>query len=416
MTARVEYFASATSRGAGIRVIKLAGGERRQGFAYAGSLDENILAETLDDARDNAKFATSDEHLGLTDPDDVPYSSLDLFKDSLAEVSPEEKIELALRLERAVCEGDQRIIGVESADYADSISASAIVSTSGIRVAECDTSCHLTAFFHSQCRRRHPNRLRFFCGARAERTCCRYCCTRRHPPSNSPARSQETPLTAHGSVARDPWVSAQLLGVIGATLSGDAVIRGRSLFADRMGEQIATELITLIDDPTNPEAFTAGEADGEGLATRQNVLVEGGYLKSFTHNSYTARRCATSSTASAVRGVSSTPGTGCLALSLLPGSLSQEELCQKVGEGVLVQSLFGLHSGVNPVSGDFSCGAEGLVIRNGATAEPLKEFTIASTIQKLLLNIADVGNDLTWLPMRAAGMSLLIEDVTISGD
>ena len=107
---------------------------------------------------------------------------------------------------------------------------------------------------------------------------------------------------------------------------------------------------------------------------------------------------------------------GCLALSLLPGSLSQEELCQKVGEGVLVQSLFGLHSGVNPVSGDFSCGAEGLVIRDGATAEPLKEFTIASTIQKLLLNIADVGNDLTWLPMRAAGMSLLIEDVAISGD
>ena len=411
----VEYFASATSRGAGIRVIKLAGGERRQGFAYAGSLDENILAETLADARDNAKFATSDEHLGLTAPDDVPYSSLDLFKDSLAEVSPEEKIELALRLERAVCEGDQRIIGVESADYADSISASAIVSTSGIRVAECDTSCHLTAFSIANADDDTQTGFGFSVGREPSELAVDIAAQDAIHRATRLLGAKK-PHSQRMAVLLDPWVSAQLLGVVGATLSGDAVIRGRSLFADRLGEQIATELITLIDDPTNPEAFTAGEADGEGLATRQDVLVEGGYLKSFTHNSYTARRCATSSTASAVRGVSSTPGTGCLALSLLPGSLSQEELCQKVGEGVLVQSLFGLHSGVNPVSGDFSCGAEGLVIRDGATAEPLKEFTIASTIQKLLLNIAAVGNDLTWLPMRAAGMSLLIEDVTISGD
>lgn len=411
----VEFFSSATSRGAGIRVVKLEGGERRQGFAYAGSLDEDILAETLADARDNAEFSTPDEHLGLATPDDVAYASLDLFRDSLAEVSPDEKIELALGLERAVREGDPRIIGVESADYADSVSASAIVSTSGIRVAERDTSCHLTAFSIAQTDDDTQTGFGFSVGrepadldldAAAQDAIHR---ATRLLGAKKP-RSQRT------AVLLDPWVSAQLLGVVGGTLSGEAVVKGRSLFADRLGEQIATERITLVDDPTNPEAFTAGEADGEGLAARRNVLVEGGILKSFTHNSYTARRCGTSSTASAVRGVSSTPGAGCLALSLLPGSLSQEDLCRKVGDGMLVQSVFGLHSGVNPVSGDFSCGAEGLHIRDGAAAEPLKEFTIASTIQKLLLNIADIGSDLTWLPMRAAGISLLIEDVTVSGD
>ena len=411
----VESFSSATSRGAGIRVVKLNGGERRQGFAYAGSLDEDILAETLAEARDNAKFATPDEHLGLAAPDDAAYASLDLFRDSLADVSPEEKIDLALRLERAVREGDSRIIGVESADYADSISASAIVSTSGIRVAERDTSCHLTAFSIAQTDDDTQTGFGFSVG--------------REPADlDLDAAAQDAihratrllgavkPRSQRMAVLLDPWVSAQLLGVVGGTLSGEAVIKGRSLFADRLGEQIADEQITLVDDPTNPDAFTAGEADGEGMATRRNVLVDSGSLRGFTHNSYTARRCGTSSTASAVRGVSSTPGAGCLALSLLPGSLSQEELCQKAGNGVLVQSVFGLHSGVNPVSGDFSCGAEGLRIRDGATAEPLKEFTIASTIQKLLLNIADLGNDLTWLPMRAAGVSLLIEDVTVSGD
>lgn len=411
----VEFFSSATSRGAGIRVVKLEGGRRRQGFAYAGSLDEDILAETLADARDNAEFGTPDEHLGLATPDDAAYASLDLFRDSLADISPDKKIELALGLERAVREGDPRIIGVESADYADSVSASAIVSTSGIRVAERDTSCHLTAFSIAQTDDDTQTGFGFSVG--------------REPADlDLDAAAQDAihratrllgakkPHSQRTAVLLDPWVSAQLLGVVGGTLSGEAVIKGRSLFADRLDEQIATERITLVDDPTNPEAFTAGAADGEGLAARRNVLVESGRLKSFTHNSYTARRCGTSSTASAVRGVSSTPGAGCLALSLLPGSLSQEELCRKVGDGVLVQSVFGLHSGVNPVSGDFSCGAEGLHIRNGAAAEPLKEFTIASTIQKLLLNIAEIGSDLTWLPMRAAGISLLIEDVTVSGD
>ncbi|MGB1381285.1 MAG: metallopeptidase TldD-related protein, partial [Ilumatobacteraceae bacterium] len=82
---------------------------------------------------------------------------------------------------------------------------------------------------------------------------------------------------------------------------------------------------------------------------------------------------------------------------------------------LLVQSVSGLHSGVNPISGDFSTGAAGLMIRNGAVAEPVREFTIATTLQRLLLDIIEIGADLRWLPMRAAGMSLVIGDVTVSG-
>jgi len=86
-----------------------------------------------------------------------------------------------------------------------------------------------------------------------------------------------------------------------------------------------------------------------------------------------------------------------------------------VEDGLLVQGVSGLHSGVNPVSGDFSTGAEGLRIRRGALAEPVREFTIASTIQKMLQDVSEVGGDLEWLPMRAAGVSLVIGDVTVSG-
>ena len=115
-------------------------------------------------------------------------------------------------------------------------------------------------------------------------------------------------------------------------------------------------------------------------------------------------------------GYASTPGVGCRALTLTPGELSRDELLAGVERGVLIQSVKGLHSGVNPVSGDFSTGAEGLRIVDGELGEPLREFTIASTLQRLLLDIRVVGNDVDFLPMTAAGLFCLArEGISFSG-
>ncbi len=165
-----------------------------------------------------------------------------------------------------------------------------------------------------------------------------------------------------------------------------------------------------------PSATTsATSTDGEGLATRRNVLVADGRLERFVHNSETARRAGTASTGSAVRGYSSTPGVGARAVKVAPGRLGPSELVAGIDDGLLVQGVSGLHSGVNPVSGDFSTGAEGLRIRGGELAEPVREFTIASTIQKMLQDLAAVGSDVQWLPMRAAGVTLVVGELTVSG-
>jgi len=217
-------------------------------------------------------------------------------------------------------------------------------------------------------------------------------------------------------VVLDPYVTAQFIGIIASTLNGEAVVKGRSLFRDRLGESIASEVVTLIDDPTNPQAYTATEVDGEGLAARPNLLIEAGSLRKFVHSSYSARRAGTVSTGNAVRaGFAGSPGVGALALQLQPGTRSQAEIIAEVGEGVLIQSVSGIHSGVNTVSGDFSTGASGLMIRGGSLAEPVKEFTIASTLQRMLADIVEVGGDVEWLPMRSTGMSLVIRDLTMSG-
>jgi len=116
-----------------------------------------------------------------------------------------------------------------------------------------------------------------------------------------------------------------------------------------------------------------------------------------------------------VRGFKSTPAVGARALHLRPGAMAPSEILASVPEALYVQSVSGLHSGTDPVSGDFSVGAEGLMVRDGAFAEPVREITIASTLQRMLLDVAAVGADLTWLPGGAAGLTLLLTDMTMSG-
>lgn len=406
----IEQLSSATSAGIGVRVIS----NNRQGFAYAGSLDEDVLAETLAEARDNATFATEDEWLGLAEPDGLDVPSLDLYRESLAQVSTEAKIDLALELERALRSSDTRITGVDAADYSDGVSEGAVVSTSGIRAMSRETSCYVSASCVANDGTDTQTGFGFSVGRSPEDLDVAAAAADASMRATRLLGATK-PTTGRVTIVLDPYVTAQFLGIIGSTLSGEAVLKGRSLFSERLGESVAAAGITLIDDATNPLAYSSSETDGEGLASRRNVLIDAGVLQQFVHNAYSARRAGTSSTANAVRGYSSTPGVGCRALSLAPGTKLQPELLADVGDGVLISSVSGLHSGVNPVSGDFSSGAEGLRITGGALAEPLREFTIASTLQRMLAEAVAVGADIEWLPMRAAGVSLVVRDVTVSG-
>lgn len=187
------------------------------------------------------------------------------------------------------------------------------------------------------------------------------------------------------------------------------------MFADRLGEAVAASGTTLIEDPTLSEAYAAATHDGEGVPTRRTEIIRDGVLVSLLHNTYTARKAATRTTGSAMRGLGSAPGVGARALFLEPGALGPEDILASVPEALYVQSVNGLHSGTNPASGDFSVGAEGLMVRAGSFAEPVREVTIASTLQRMLLDLGEVGSDLTWLPGGGAGQTLLISDMALSG-
>ena len=406
----IESFTASESQGVGIRVVT----DNRQGFAWAGTLDEDALTETLAEARDNAAFGTVDECLGVASPDGVAVPDLDLFEPAVAATPTEAKIAMAIDLEAQTTAADSRIHGIESSDYVDSTHEAALANTSGVAVTSRDSGSYVSIYALAE----ENGETQVGFGFDVSRDPSRLDIAKAAAEAADRATrllGAVQPASERVTVVFDPFVTAQFLGILGQTLSGDAVLKGYSLFANRLGETVASPLFTLVDDPTDARAFTAAEVDGEGLASRRNSLITNGRLDMFVQNAYTARRSGTSPTGSAVRSFASVPGVGTRALQLEPGSKSQDELIAGIDNGVLVQSVAGIHSGVNPVSGDFSTGAEGMRIREGSLAEPLREITIASTLQKMLGDIEAIGNDTDWLPMSAAGVSLVIGDVTMSG-
>ncbi len=406
----VESFTSAESFGVGIRVIR----DGRAGFASAGTFAADVLADTLTEARDNATYAEPDEWAGLVTPDGVAPPEMDLWREDLATTSTEAKVQMALDLEAAIRGADPRIFGVRSAGYSEGSGEAAVASSNGLVVGSRGTSCSLSATALA----REGDDTQIGGGFSAGRGVADL--DPDEALTDAVLRATrllgaEQPATDKVTIVLEPRLAGTLLGIAGGTLTGDRVLKGRSPFADRVGEAVASPLLTLTDDPTDPRSFGADSHDGEGLATRVNPLVVDGVLQGFLHDGYTGRRSGTASTGSAVRGSRSTPAPGCQALVMAAGEQSPEDLLAGVDRGLFVQSLNGLHSGVNPVSGDFSVGADGLMIRDGELAEPVREITLASTLQRLLLGIVAVGNDLEWRPGGATAATLVIGDVSMSG-
>lgn len=406
----VESLTQATSAGIGIRVVV----DHRQGFAYAGTLDEGVVLDTLAEARDNATFGEPDEFNGLATPDGVAEVKLDLWPKGLADVATADKVALALDLERATVGRDPRVNGVRVAMYSDSLGEGAVATSTGIRSWGRAGMSYLMV----QALAVQDGETQIEAGLSVGRELTDLSVDEAADDAVLRATrllGSTKPDTQRITLVLEPRMTATILGIVGGMLNGDAVLKGRSPFADRVGEAIASPLLTFADDPTDPRSLGAEEHDGEGLARRRNELVADGVLQGFLHNTYTGRRSGTASTGSAARGVASTPGVGAGALAVAPGRGTHEEVLAAVDNGLFVTSMAGLHSGVNPVSGDFSVGVEGLMVRGGALAEPVREATIASTLQRLLLDISAVGADLEWLPDGSGGVTLVIPDVALSG-
>jgi PmbA protein len=407
--AEIESMSSAETRGVGVRVI--VGG--RLGYAYAADPSSDEVVAAVAKARANAALSTPDEGNAL--PDAKAAKPLpQVFRASQAGVSTERKVTLALELERATVRSHPKVRKVEQAMYGDSVSRIAIASTAGPAQEYARTDCWCASSALAEDGDETQTGFGFRLGREIDELEWMACA---HEAATRAARllGSRKPATKRVPVVLDPNAAVSFLGVLAGPLSAESVQKGRSLFAGRMGEVVGAEAVTLIDDGRFLDGPAAAPFDDEGVPTQRTSLIERGRLAAFLHSTYTARRGRTLSTGNAGRGSYRTaPGVSPSNLYLVPGQAAPKELLRRAEGGVYIQDVSGVHSGANPISGEFSVGATGLRISGGELGEPLREMTIASTLPDMLRAVVALGSDLRFFGSIGAP-SVLVGEVTVAG-
>jgi len=407
---KVDSLSGSQTRGLGVRVIR----EGRLGYAWAADPSTDEAAALVAAARESSAAASPDEANVL--PEAAPAEPLDgLYRAALVEMDAERKVEIAIELERAAVSSRPEVTKVEDAIYADAATRVVVASSRGVSAAYERTDCWCmvmalaergdeTQSGFSFALAREPGELDLE-GAAAEAA-----------ERGARLLGGRKPKTERLPVVLDPWAAASFLGVLVGALSAEEVQKGRSLFADLVGEEVATELITIVDDGRLPGGPGAQPFDDEGVPTGRTPLIDTGTLRGFLHNTATAHRAGASSTGNAGRpGYRGVPGVSPHNLLIEPGPDGPEALLASAGRAVYVQEVTGVHSGANPVSGEFSVGAAGLRVEGGALEEPLREMTIASTLQEMLRAVTSVGSDLRFRGGSVGAPTLLLAEMSVAG-
>ena len=409
----VESLTEASGRGIGIR----AWIGSRTGYAYGTDLSEAGLVELAESAVGAARVADEDESSAAPEPSGNPPEIPGLRDEGVASTETAEVIELAKRVEQAALARDERVSAVEEVVYVDEDSTAAIVNSRGVSGGFAAS----TAYSFLQAMATEDSEVQTGLGFGVARGPGQLDADEIGAEAGEEASSMlgaTKPVSRTCPVVFSDRVAASFAGFVGGAVSADEVQRGRSPFADRLGEELGSPELRIADDGTDPGGLASAPFDGEGTRRGRTPLLGDGKLLAYLHDSYTARRGDATSTGNASRAsYRSPPSVRPSNLMIEPGELSFEELLQRAGEAVYITEVAGLHSGVNPVTGRYSVGATGKAIRGGELAEPLREFTIAGDLLGTLAAVEAVGARPRWVPFGGSVHSapLLVSELAIGG-
>ena len=409
----VESLTEASGRGVGVR----AWIGTRAGYAYGTDLSDDGLRSLAEAAVGAAEVADEDESASAPDPAGAPAEIAGLRDEGVAGTETAEVIDVAKRIERVALDRDERVSGVEEVVYVDEDTEAAISSTRGTAGRYAAS----VAYAFLQAMASEGSEVQTGLGFGVGRA----------PGALDPdaigAEAGDEAASMLGATKPDSRscpvvlserVTASFAGFIGGALCADEVQRGRSPFAERLGDELASQALVLTDDGVDPGGLASAPFDGEGTPRGRTPLLAGGKLLAYLHDTYTARRGGAASTGNAARSSYRTPPSVSTSnLVIEPGEPDLAGLLGMTGDGVYISEVAGLHSGVNPVTGRYSVGASGRAIRGGELAEPLREFTIAGDLLGTLAAVRAVGSETRWVPfggsVRTAPM--LVGEMTIGG-
>lgn len=406
----VEKVKSAREKGLGLRVFF----DSRSAMSSTSDLTEESVERLIDDTCALARRTAEDPFSGLPDVEacGILPGDLDLYDGSGGGLSTEEKIALARKAEAAAYAADPRIANSDGAEYEDGRGRVVLANTHGF-AGEYPTSSY--ALSVSPIAKDGGQMQRDYW----------YSSTRKFADLESPESIGKTAAlralkrlgsrkvpTCEAPVVFDPSMAASLLGHLASAASGPSLYRGASFLIGKLGQTIASRAVRIVDDATLIGRLGSKPFDGEGLPTRQTLVVDGGVLRSYLLDTYSARKLGLKSTANAVRGLGDSPSVGVSNFILWPGPHDPEAIIATVKRGLYVTALIGF--GVNVVTGDYSRGVAGMWIENGEPAYPVEEITIAGNLNEMFLGIEMVGNDPDFRS-RIVSPTVKISRMTISG-
>jgi len=409
---QVETLKESGSKSIGVRVFF----GQRAASTYSSDFSREGLDLMVKSALQLARITSEDPFGGIPEPSQLGALSgdLDLYHEDVYSLPGTDRIDYARRAEKAALDFDPRIKNSEGGSF-DAATGHKVLANSHGFVGEYRRSyCSVAAVPIAQTEQGAMQRDYWYSVARtlkkldspeevgriaAERTLRRL-----------GARKAKT---ARVPVVFDPMVSSSILEHIFEGVNGDSVYRGASFLAGKLGQKIAGDNVTVIDDGMVPGGFGTSPFDGEGVPTRRTVVIENGVLKSYLLNTYTAKKLGLQTTGNASRGLAGTPGIGPGNYFLQPGTRSPKELISGIKEGLYVTEFLG--QGVNLVTGDYSRGASGQWISGGEFAYPVEEITVAGNLKELFFNISEIASDLEFRGSVAAP-TLRIDGLTVGGE
>ncbi|MEE9232295.1 MAG: TldD/PmbA family protein [Nitrospirales bacterium] len=407
---QVDRLSKAREKMLGLRVFF----GKRSASSSTSDFSEASLDRLVGDTCSLAKAVVEDETSGLPAEDHMASNYPDLDLQDTHQLSVEEEIDLARRTEQSAFAMDSRVTNSEGAECSAGHGSILLANSHGFIGSYSNSSYSLSVspialdsqtggmqrdYWYSVKRKFHQLDSPEHVGQEAARRTVRRL-------GSKQISTQEIP------VVFDPETAQGLLGHIASAVSGYALYKGASFLLGQLGQSIASEVVTVVDDGRLSGGLGSRPFDGEGLPTRKTLVIDKGVLTNYLLDTYSGRKLGMASTGNASRSIGENPTVGTTNMFLSPGPYSPEEILRSMKRGLLVTDLIGF--GVNLVSGDYSRGAVGFWVENGEIAYPVEEVTIAGNLKQMLTGIEMVGNDLEFRG-RTASPTIKIGRMMVAG-
>ena len=405
----IESFNYSDSKGIGVRVIR----DGKVGYAYTEKFDEETFKLIVDEAIENAKYTENDDVVIMENyPENT--NSPNVYSESLNKIDVVDKIQLAKDLEKYAKEIDKRVFTVPNAVYGDGKSYNRIANSKGLDRE--DTQNYAYAYVAVLSAEKDDKRMGV-----------KFHITRDFGEFDPNKMAKESVKKSTDLLNGNPAESGkyavvfnnEMMATMLATFSGifnaKSVQEGRSLLKGKIGERIANEKVTIVDDGLHPDGFSTSAFDNEGYPTERTILIEKGVLKSFLHNTITARKDGVKSTGNGSRGYKGTLNISTSNFIIEAGEYKEADLFTKHERIIEIVSLQGMHSGANAISGDFSLGAQGFLWQNGKRMHSLKPFTVSGNFLQMLSGVEAIADNFKFDMSSNGASSILINELNISG-